>query len=300
MKSMQSWALPSIGLLILAVVLGGVGVAGRHTLPAADSGLVAAALQDALIQNTPGFSEGFPAGVPRSYAWCNGAYRPDSTAVPPAEFSAVTGWGQVYRMHGAAEQPGPQARVMVADFRTYVRLSVTQKWLLVQSQAADAIAGGHFVADFGGNQAIEMPIDPAPDGAVAIGVPPRGYNSHFWIDRRGTFAPGSVNAVYVQMELKAVEAEPGLVANVGADWWRDAGADYVAGFSNNPGVGMSNWIALSSEWTTLRFYSGNADEFIADPPPPLRSASTATLSTINRHQTNTPTPCLAANPEAAR
>jgi hypothetical protein len=31
----------------------------------------------------------------------------------------------------------------------------------------------------------------------------------------------------------------------GADWWRDATADYVHGFTNNPGASMSNWIALS-------------------------------------------------------
>ena len=291
---MPPWIYLSIGLLLVGTLLGGVGVV-RQALSSASSSISAAALQDALVQNTPGFSEGYPAGVPRAFEWCSGAYRPGGNAAPPPDFSAVTGWGQVYRMYGATVEPSSQARIMIANFRTYVRLSSTQQWVLVQSQANDAIAGGHFVADFAGNRAIEMAIERAPDGAVAIGAPPRGYNSHFWLGSRGTYAPGSVNAVYVQMDVKAVDAGPVLVANVGADWWRDARADYVSGFSNNPGAGMSNWVALTSEWAALRFYSGSSDEFSADPPPPLRGATVTPLSASTRHQTNTPSPCLVTN-----
>lgn len=286
--AMQSWVRLSTGLVILALVLSGASLASRRVEPSA------AALQDAIVQNTPGFSEGFPVGVPRTYAWCNGAYRPASSAAPPPDFSAVTGWGQVYRMYGATGEPSQQARVIVANFRTYVRLSDGAKWVLVQSQTSDAIEGGHFVADFAGNRAVEMSINRSQEGA-AIGVPPRGFNSHFWPEHRGTFAPGSVSAVYVQLDAKATEAEPGLVANVGADWWRDASAEYVSDFSNNPGAGMSNWVALSTEWAPLRFYSGSVDEFLADPPPPMREAGLATLSTTKRREATTPSPCLVTN-----
>src|SRR5262249_36589691 len=56
-------------------------------------------LVDAILQNTRGYSEGYPLGVPRNYKWCGGSYK--SNAAPPDDFTAVVGWGQVYPKVGA-------------------------------------------------------------------------------------------------------------------------------------------------------------------------------------------------------
>src|SRR5690349_14504705 len=51
-------------------------------------------LTDAIMQNTRGCSEGYPLGVPRNYSWFGGSSK--RYASPPAAFTAVMGWGQIY------------------------------------------------------------------------------------------------------------------------------------------------------------------------------------------------------------
>ena len=104
---------------------------------------------------------------------------------------------------------------------------------------------------------------------MVIRTPPPGYNAHFWIIDRGTYAAGRVDGVYVQMDVKTSDPNMKFVANVGADWWRDASAEFVQSFANNPGAGMSNWVELSTQWSTLRFYSWSTPTLVSDPPPPL-------------------------------
>lgn len=236
-------------------------------------------MQDAIRQNTIGFSEGYPVGVPTSYAWYTGAFQPVGFAAAPSDFTAVTGWGQVYQESGEPAYANQNARVEVANARTYVHLRSTGEWVLVQNQPTNQIVGGHFVTNFAGNAGSEMNVTIKPDGTASFATPPTGYNDHFWQAARGTYRAGDVDAVYVQMDMRVTDPNLNLIANVGADWWRSATAGYVDGFSNNPGAGMSNWVDLSTEWTTLAFYSSSSI-FQADPPPPLLGATVETRPTL--------------------
>jgi hypothetical protein len=230
---------------------------------------VASPISDAITQNTPGKSQGYAVGVPKNYAWWSGSYKPRVTTAPPADFTAVTGWGQVYPKAGAPKYSNPDGSILIANAKTYVHLSATREWILVQDQTTDEITGSHFISDFSAKPSIQMRLDAQPDGSVAIGFPPPGYNDHFWIIKRGTYAAGSVDGVYVQMDMRTNDPNVKLVANVGADWWRDETAGFVRGFANNPGAGMSNWIELSTRWSTLRFYSWSTSKLLTNPPPPL-------------------------------
>lgn len=230
---------------------------------------MAASISDIITQNTVGGSEGRPVGVPTSYAWYNGLYKPVGYSGPPSNFTSVTGWGQVYQQAGAPAYSNPNARVEVANARTYVHLKATGEWVLVQNQATNRLAGAHFVADFSGNSAITMSINTQSNGSASLGAPPAGYNDHFWQSSRGVYPAGAVDAVYVQMDMRVTDPNLHLVANIGADWWRTPSAPYVDGFSNNPGAGMSNWVELSTQWSTLGFYSTSTAQFQADLPPPL-------------------------------
>jgi len=251
---------------------------------------------DAINQNTPGQSEGYAVGVPRTFAWCSGSHKPPGNSAPPSDFTAVTGWGQVYPKVGSAAYSNPDGSIMVANAKTYVHLRTTREWILVQDQATDDIAGAHFVADFSKNASIEMRVNALPDSSVALGIPRIGFNAHFWLTNRGTYAAGSVDSVYVQMDMRKDNPNVKLVANVGADWWRNSTAAYVRGFANNPGAGMSNWIELSTQWSTLRFYSGSNSQLQADPPPQLAAATPETNPTIIRRHANTSAPCRSRPP----
>lgn len=236
-------------------------------------------ISNVIRQNTLGQSEGFPAGVPRSYSWYKGWSGQGET--PPSDFTAVQGWGQVYQRVGAPTHSNPDVTVEVANAKTYVHVRQSGKWVLVQDQSKIQMTGGHFVPDFAGNAGYPMKMTLMPGGGTAFNAPPAGYNDHFWYKSRGTYAAGTVDAVYVQMDLRVTDPNSNLIASVGADWWRDANAPYLQDHSNNPGVGSSNWLELSTQWRTLGYYSMNAAQFQADLPPPLRGSPFEISPTIS-------------------
>src|SRR5215510_7470846 len=244
------------------------------------------AIEDAIIQNTPGHSEARAAGVPSSYSWYSGTTK--GAAAPPPSFTAVTGWGQVYPQTGQPVYSSPTAGVQLANAQTYVHLKSTGEWALVQNQDTNQIEGDHFVANFSGNQSKSMTITKNADGSASFAAPPSGHNDHFWPSARGTYKAGDVDAVYVQMDMRVTDPNLHLVANIGADWWRNVSAPYVNGFGNNPGAGKSNWIELSSSWSTLRFYSVTTAAVRAAPPPPLAASSAA----VARRGGKMPPPCV--------
>jgi hypothetical protein len=256
-----------------------------------DQKTITSPILDAINQNTRGQSEGYAVGVPRNFAWCGGSYKPPGDGAPPSDFTAVTGWGQVYPKVGSPAYSNPDGSILVANAKTYVHLRATPEWMLVQDQATDSIAGAHFVADFAKDTTKEMRVRALGNSSVALSVPTAGFNAHFWLTERGTYGAGTVDGVYVQMDMRTDDPNAKLVANVGADWWRNPTAAYVSGFANNPAAGMSNWIELSTQWSTLRFYSGSSTQFQAHPPPQLAGSTPETTQTIRR-RADTPAPCL--------
>ena len=226
-------------------------------------------ISELIRQNTVGQSEGFPIGVPLSYSWYKG-WNAQGQTIPPADFSAVQGWGQIYQEEGAAAtNHNPDAIVEVANAKTYVHVKQASKWVLVQDQSKMPLTGGHFVPDFAGNEAIPMKVTHLPGGHAALDVPPAGYNNHFWYQSRGTYAAGTVDAVYVQMDIRLSNSDLKLVAMVGVDWWRDSSAPFLDDHSNNPAVGVTNWVELSTQWKTLGYYSMSTERFQENLPPPL-------------------------------
>jgi hypothetical protein len=278
------------GLLALALFSG--ALANRPDEPSSREITTRSPLLDAIIQNTPGHSEGYPLGVPRAYAWCSGSSKSNKHG-PPPDFTAVVGWGQVYPEVGAAPTDQRQTTTIeIANAKTFVRLRQPREWVLVQDQATMSLAGAYFASDFSPETA-SLPMEPEPqsEGSIAIKSPPAGHNAHFWIATRGTYPAGSVDDVYVEMDMRISDANTTLVANVGADWWRDSTAKFAGGFANNPGVGMSNWITLSTKWSKLRFYSSSTETLLASPPPPLGGVAHDADSTVTRRRAATLAPC---------
>src|SRR4051794_30860801 len=130
---------------------------------------------DLVKQNTIGQSEGFPVGVPPSYSWYQG-WNYGGQMPPPADFTAVEGWGQVYQEVGSPDYFNPHAAVEIANAKTYVHVTQTSGWLLVQDQSKLQMTGGHFVPDFAGNVAIPMKVIPLSGAHTAFDAPPLGYN----------------------------------------------------------------------------------------------------------------------------
>lgn len=229
-----------------------------------------AALAEAIRQNTVGNSEGFPKGVPTSYDWYKGKKGLAGLAPAPAGFTAMTGWGVIYQQVGAPVSPNSKAAaIQMQNFKAYVHLT-DGTWLKVQDQATMNIDGAHFAVDFAGNQNTPWSSQKLADGSVTMDAPTDQYNDHFYPRQRGTFTAGKADGVYVVCDMKINDPAANFVVQMGADWWRDASAPYLADFSNNPGLGMANWIKLTTAYRTLYYTSLSAQQLTANPPPGLK------------------------------
>jgi hypothetical protein len=283
----QRWRSQIIGVVVWPVLLtywspSGFARDGAATSDAVDSRSEMPAsrlshsstteLSEVIYQNTPGNSEGYPLGL----SWNKGSYGTRTLTPAPAGFSAVTGWGVVYPSVGApvrANAAGDNTKILIDRFKTYVHLK-SGGWIKVQDQAQSGIAGAHYVADFSGDANIPWNTQKLSDGSVSADAPPTGYNDHFWQGSRGTFTPGTVDGVFVVADMKTNDPSANLVAQIGADWWRDASAPYLyqnGQFVNNPVVGGNNFIKLTTEWQTLYYTSLSPRQLEADPPADLLS-----------------------------
>ena len=238
-----------------------------------------AAMIAAIAQNTAGNSQGVPAGVPSSWSWYAGYDL--QTVMPPANFTACTGWGQVYPAAGAAIDTNSAASVSVEGFQTWV-LTAAGAWVELQSQVGlidGPLECVRYAADYEGNVSTALKTTVNSDGSVSMPLPGSGYVNNFWTEDRGVFSGGSVIGIFVTAAVKASDANNGLIANLGADWWLSTSAPYVASGANNPGVGSSNWIALTTAWQTLYFTSLSMAALQANPPPPLAAVNPTPVPT---------------------
>jgi hypothetical protein len=129
------------------------------------------------------------------------------------------------------------------------------------------------VADFANDSSSPMKLDVQSDGSARMSSPASGYNDHFWIFPRASYAPGTVNGVFSMAQLRTDSASANLIANFGADWWRSASAPYLnqdGVFVNNPAIGVGAWVKLTTTYQYFFFTTMTKPQLQAEPPPPLK------------------------------
>ncbi|MBR0953611.1 hypothetical protein [Bradyrhizobium canariense] len=225
---------------------------------------------DCVVSQNSGYDTGlYPDGVQIYFSWYPGGPAATGKTAPPADFSSLTGWGQIYPQVGASNSA---ASIYLKDYRVYVHLT-DGGWQLLQDQAANSVGGGHYAATFANNSSSAMSLVVQSDGSVKMNSPASGYNDHFWIEPRGSYAPGTVNGVFSIAQLRTDGASANLIANFGGDWWRNGSAPYLyrnGVFVNNPGIGMGAWVKLTTSYQYFFFTTMTKPQLQADPPPPLR------------------------------
>lgn len=225
------------------------------------------ALSEAIRQNTPGNSQGFPLGL----SWDRDTSSTKTTPAP-SEWSGVTAWGQVYQQAGVpVSATNATDTVQIQNFMTYLHLT-DGTWVRVQDQTQSGIGGAHYIADFSkGDANTAMAMQRLADGSISMAAPPSGYNDHFWPGLRATFTAGTVDGVFVEAQMKTSNPNASLVAQIGVDWWRSVTAQYAGLNVNNTAAGLNNWIKLTTQWQALYYSSLPPARLEADPPPSLLS-----------------------------
>jgi hypothetical protein len=205
-----------------------------------------------------------PHGVPSSYDWARGP-RP-RRAAPPADFTAFTAWGQLYRCAGARFDPAET-----------VELRDLETWLLVgghwkRAQRSSALGGAAFAEDYVGPPAAARLVARGPKGSrVRMRV---GRNFHFWpAAGRVRFDARRVTDVAVVVRARRVDggSKAGcLTLSVGADYWRSLTAP-AAGSGNAVDAGIGRFKRVDGNWRAFSMTTASADA-LARHPVPLRLA----------------------------
>jgi hypothetical protein len=220
-------------------------------------------------QNTEGKSEAFALGVPEHYSWYSGK----SGALdqgPPSNFTALTEWGQIYPEKG---QPVRTGKIQIRNLQTWIRNKSSGVWTQVQDKSMP-ITGAYYVSDFSGNANVQWKAVDKGNGVIEVDSPPDNHNVHFWPGPRGLYPANTVNGTFMTADIRVMDGNMRFVVNIGGDWWLSKDAPFVqnpdGSMPNNPGIGMCNWIKLTTEWRTSYFTSSSLDKLQQNPPPPLR------------------------------
>ncbi|MFN7569990.1 MAG: hypothetical protein ACK5TK_00850 [Betaproteobacteria bacterium] len=186
--------------------------------------------------------------MPASYDWAH-ASRLGRGNQPPAGYSALTGWGHVFWMVGAAT--GTQT-VEIKDNQTFICSGAGRQWQRVQRGDID---GGLFRADFAGNDNLRAPFVPGLEGTRVGFAADRAF--HFW-PRQGRTAltSESLCGVVVAFQARAVRSDgqplpagaaSSLLIGAGADYWVDTTAAWDR-FQTNQDVGVGQLRRLTAQW----------------------------------------------------
>jgi hypothetical protein len=201
--------------------------------------------------------EARPHGVPPSYDWAKGPRR--RPAAPPAGFSALTAWGQLYRCAGTAFDGDDT--IEVRDLETWTLVGTY--WTRVQRSSA--VGGSAFPESYVG-PAVTARVVARTSRATKVRMR-AGYNFHFWPGAgRVGFDPRKVRdlAVVVRARRIAHGASAGCFAlSMGADYWRTRAAS--AGGSMDAGIGRFK--RVGSSWRAFSMTTASASTLARHPLP---------------------------------
>lgn len=191
---------------------------------------------------------------------------------PPAKFTAIQGWGQVFA--AASGSAAEHTLIQVRDFRTYIFDKQTRRWSLLQ-QSGD-VRGRAFAEDFHSAPPVAADIRSSSDDGTTVGMIP-GRNFHFWPSSgRKPFDRNRLGALFVRAQARLAgdgsgtedSASANYVMSVGADYWTQANAAYKGDRISNGDAGIGRFKKLTDCWRTFTMTTAPA-ALLKQYPPPL-------------------------------
>ena len=222
-----------------------------------------------LASDMTGKNEGYPQGVPLTYAWANGPVVVMGNN--PTGWKAITAWGVVY----VASQGNlaVNTRVNIRDMQTYVLLKSTSKWLLLQNTSAPA--GAAYLDDFSTTVNVPGDVRTEPDGTISV-TAGTGYNYHFYPSVRGSINPNDIGGIVTIFQARLIVANPALpddrgisayLAGAGGDYYPALTGSWPGNLPYNPGIAIGKEKYVKTFW---RFYSMSTlttAQLKSNPPP---------------------------------
>lgn len=188
-----------------------------------------------------------PHGVPSSYSWFYGPVT--QAGNNPGSNTRMNPWGQLYTAIDG--NPQPSAAVEIRELQLWT-LDSSNVWTPLYS-SPPALTGAEYPENFQGS-ATGAPVYPPPQGGSMIGQPTSGRLFHFYPAGSRATVPADLKGIVVCCRARllggyyqADGACPGLILNVGADYWPDASSGPVAG------VGQGRFKTVKPTWRTFTY-----------------------------------------------
>ncbi|MFQ5512478.1 MAG: hypothetical protein ACE5EO_11590 [Candidatus Krumholzibacteriia bacterium] len=208
-------------------------------------------------------------GLPLDFDW---ALAPIGTAGnnAPANYSAMTGWGQVYE--GANGNRAKNTRIQIRNFRSYVLSKQDNQWHLLQSPAS--VVGGAWREDFLDNINKPADIRAEADGGISVKVG-GGYNFHFFPQTRATIVPGDIGGIFVTTQARLILDDPSgrddrsrarYLLDIGGDYWIDLFTEFDD-FTTNTEIFLARFRYVTTGWHWFNMTSLSEAEIRQNPPP---------------------------------
>ncbi len=187
--------------------------------------------------------EGTPLGVPTGYDWAKKGRLGQGNTVPSG-FTAMTGWGQVFRN---ATSPSVNTPVQMRNFQTYICYGSARTW--VQLQQGD-VFGGAFRPDFVGN--VSQPAALSGTGTQTVGFAADSA-FHYWPAQGRATLPGTnICGMVVLMEARVNTAGTSLngayLLGFGIDYWQSLTAEWNAQYTTNKDAGVGRLRKVTNAW----------------------------------------------------
>jgi hypothetical protein len=217
--------------------------------------------------------EQIPHGVPSYFDWYSHPVVHD--AADSHGYAYANPWGQVYDV--ATGNPLPRDRVEIRDLQMWVLSKSTGQWAALYA-SPPTISGALYPESYSGS-AIGASIDgtTAPGSIIASpnlrwdGSLVTGYQLHFYPQAaRVAIDPTNVVAVAVAARVRLARTNPassqypGLLANVGADFWACA-----TGCSTGSGSGEGRMVTVKGDWRVITYTTETVAQIQTNPLPPI-------------------------------
>ena len=145
--------------------------------------------------------EAIPRGVPDYLDWKEKP-RIAGGNEPPADWDAMTTWGQVYAAAGSTS--APNTRFQIKNMRTWYLSKATGEW--VRWQQSDNVGGANYAEDFQNDR--NEPADLREEEVGYSATLKDGFNFHFWPDEgRVTMDPTDIAAVWTAIDGRLILAD---------------------------------------------------------------------------------------------
>ena len=216
-----------------------------------------------------GKNEGFPKGVPLSYAWATGPVIEMGNNA--AGWKAITAWGVVYE--ASQGNPAVNTRVNIRGLQTYLLDKHSSKWVLLQN--TNAPDGAAYLADFATTVNIPGDMRTEPDGTISV-TAGGGFNYHFYPHSRASINPADIGGIVTIFEARLIVANAALPddRNI-AEYLAGAGGDYYPALTGtwpgtlpyNPGIGAGKEKYVKTYWRFFSMTTLSAAQLQSNPPP---------------------------------